>query len=32
MYRGWGWFWLGGAAGGVVLGITIILRMVKIEV
>ena len=32
MYHGWGWFWLGSAAAGVIVGILTIFRMVKIEV
>lgn len=32
MFRGWGWVWMGGAMGSIVLGMVVILRMVKVDV
>lgn len=32
MFQGWGWVWLGGALGSVVVGMIVILRMVKVDV
>lgn len=32
MFRGWGWVWIGGAAGSIVLGMAVILRMVKVDI
>ena len=32
MFEGWGWVWLGGALGSIVLGMLVILRMVKVDI
>jgi len=32
MFRGWGWFWMGGGLVSIVVGMGLILRMVKVEV
>jgi Flp pilus assembly protein TadB len=32
MFQGWGWFFMGGAAASVAIGMGIILRMVKVDV
>jgi tight adherence protein B len=32
MFQGWGWFWMGGSAVSIALGMLVILKMVKVEV
>ena len=32
MFRGWGWVWMGGALGSIVLGMVVIFRMIKVDI